>query len=177
MKKIHLVVMIVSVIVIIIGGLSYFGKGKEIDDLKTKKDAIKMPSKNTMTEELTQDEVKKYEKLVNTKIDDFQQHDLKEGEFNANNSGVSTIRYLLSPPGAKIIQKDDGVEKFVKHYSGFNVKVSDVTAQPDGSKGADVYFKVQVKQKGNKVNPQYSLARLQFNESDELIGGNLYEEQ
>lgn len=177
MKKLQLIVIIVSVIVIVLGGASYFGKGEELKTLKNEKESIKVPPKETMTEELTQDEVKKYEKLVNSKIDDFQQHDLDEGEFNTNNSGVSTIRYLMSPPGGRIIQEKDSVNKFVKHYSDFDVKISDVTAKPDGSNGADVYFKVQVKQKGNKVNPQYSLAQLQFNESDELIGGALYEEQ
>lgn len=177
MKKIQFVVMIVMGLVIVLGCASYFGKGEELNSLKNKKEAIKVPPKETMTKELTQEEVKKYEKLVNQKFNDFQQHDLSEGEFNTNNSGVSTIRNLLSPPGGKIVQKKDSVDKFVKHYSEFDVNISNVTAKPDGSNGADVYFKVQVKQDGNKVNPQYSLAQLQFNESDELIGGSMYEEQ
>jgi len=95
--------MIVMGIVIVLGGTSYFNKGEEIDSLKNKKESIKVPPKETMIKELNQEEVKKYEKLVNEKFNDFQQHDLSEGEFNLNNSGVSTIRYLLSPPGGKII--------------------------------------------------------------------------
>lgn len=177
MRKIQFIVMVVLAIVIVVGGASYFGKGEEIESLKNKKESIKVPPKETMTKELTQEEVKEYEKLVKQKISDFQQHDLKEGEFNTNNSGVSTIRYLLSPPGGKIIQKKDSVDKFVKHYSKFEVDISDATSRPNGSNGADVYFKVKVKQDGEKVNPQYSLAQLQFNENDELIGGSMYEEQ
>lgn len=177
MKRIQFIVMIVLAVIIVVGGASYFGKGEELNTLKNKKDSIKIPAKETLDEQFNQEEVKKYEKLVNEKIGRFQQHNLSEGEFNINNSGVSTIRNLLSPPGGKIIQEKDSEKKFVKHYSKFEVDISDVTAQPNGSNGAVVYFKVKVRQDGNKVNPQYSLAQLQFNEKNELIGGSMYEEQ
>ena len=53
MKKLQLIVMIVSVVVIVLGIGSYFGKGEELKTLKNEKESIKVPPKETMTEELT----------------------------------------------------------------------------------------------------------------------------
>ncbi|HDA5091103.1 TPA: hypothetical protein PD879_002507 [Staphylococcus aureus] len=176
-KKIQLIVIILLSVFIVVGIMSYIGKGKELDHLKQEKSQIKIPEKQVVSKQFTQDDVKKYENLVKQKLQNFQQHDLKEGEFNENNSGVMTVKFLFSPPGGKIITEKDSVKDYVKYYSSFDYKISDVTAKPDGSNGAEVYFKVNVKQDKNDVNPQYELARLQFNENDELVGGSLYEKQ
>lgn len=176
-KKVQTGIIIILSLFIVIGIMSYVGKGKEIDELKNEKTAIKIPDKKTLSKEFSQEDVKRYEKLVNEKLRNFQQHDLEEGEFNMNNSGVMTVKFLFSPPGGRIITEKDSLKEYVKYYSDFSFDVSNVSAKPDNSDGAEVYFKVQVKQKGNEVNPQYSLARLQFNEQDELVGGSLYEQQ
>ncbi|WP_194748045.1 hypothetical protein [Staphylococcus chromogenes] len=177
LNKIRIAVVIVSLIIIVIGVMSFNEKGKELEALREKEASINIPEKKTVSAEFTQDDVKRYEKLVNKKLQDFQQHDLSEGEFNLDNEGVNIVRFIFSPPGGKIITDKDSIKKYVEHYSKFTFNVSDVTAKPDGADGAEVYFKIEVKQDGAKVNPQYSLAKLQFNEDDELVGGSLYEQQ
>ncbi|HHD0846074.1 hypothetical protein [Staphylococcus capitis] len=174
LKKLQIGAMIILSIIIVLGIMSYVGKGKEVEQLKKEKEEIKVPNKNALTKEFSQDEVKQYKKLVEQKFNDYQQHDLKEGEFNDDNKGVMTIKYLFSASSGKIFTEKDSVKDFVKYYSKFDYKISDVTARPYGKNGAEVYFKAKIKQNGKDVNSQYELARLQFNANDELVGGSLY---
>lgn len=176
-QKIQWIIIIALSVFIVLGIASYIGKGNQINDLKAEKDAISVPKKDVFSKEMTQEDVKRYEDLVNKKMKDFQMRDLDEGVFNANNSGVMTIRGLFSPPGGKIITQKHTTKEYIKHYATFKFKVSDVSAKVNSTGGADVYFKVEVTQDGNKVNPQYNLAKLQFNKDDELTGGSLYEQQ
>lgn len=177
LRKIQLILIVVLSIIIVIGVTSYVGKGKEIDELKEEKKSIRPEEKKVVSKEFTQDEVKSYENLVKKKLDNFQQKKLSEGEFNTNNSGVETVRYIFPSSQGKVITEKDDLKTYLDYYSKFDYKISDVTAKPDGANGAEVYFKIKVKLKNNEVNPQYEMARLQFNESDELIGGSLYEKQ
>lgn len=177
LRRLQLGLIVVLLIVIVLGIMSYVGLGKEVEKLKEEKTSIKVPEKNAVSKEFNQQEVKEYEDLVKEKLNAFQQRKLSEGEFNTNNSGVATVRFLFAPPGGKIITEKDSVKEYVDYYSKFDYKISDVTAHPDGAGGGEVYFRANVKLSGNDVNPQYELVRLQFNENKELIGGSLYEKQ
>lgn len=173
-KNIQWVIIIVLSLVTIVGVAMYIDKGKEIDKLNAKKDAINVPNKQTFDKELTQDEVARYQDVTKSKMDDFKNRKLDEGTFNTNNSGVMTIKALFSPPGGYVINEKTPVKKYIKYYSSFKYDLKNFSARSNGSGGADVFFRVDMKQDDNEVNPEYDLVKLQFNQDDELIGGSIY---
>lgn len=173
-KNIQWVLIIVLSIVTVLGISSYIGKGHEIDSLKNEKKSINVPEKKVFDKELNQEEVKRYEDVVKDKLDDFKERSLDEGTFNTKNSGVMTIKALFSPPGGYVINKKTPVKKYIKYYSSFKYELNDLSAKSNPSGGADVYFRINMKQDDNEVNPQYDLVKLQFNKDDELIGGSIY---
>lgn len=176
-KNIQWVIIIVLAIVTVLGIFSYIGKGKQVDDLKNEKSSIKIPDKKNYQKELTQDEVAKYKDVVEGKLDDYKERSLDEGTFNTNNSGVMTVKALFSPPGGYAITEETSIEKYVKYYSSFKYKIKDISATKNGSGGTDVYFRIDMKQEGNDVNPQYDLVKLQFNKDNDMVGGSIYAKQ
>lgn len=177
-KVLSTIAIVVSVL-LLAGSFFYFkSASNHLKDLEAEKDSIKIPSKDKFESKLRTDDVRHYEQLVNTKIDNYKKHDLPKKEMNPENTGVMALRSMLSVTSDKVITEDAPQEEYLKHYARYHVDVSNVSAEGDVDGDVKVYFtaKTTVKDGKNTVKKEddIDMYAFVFNKDEELIGGEAY---
>lgn len=176
-KKFQIIIIVILSLIVVFGIFAIRHQGNQIDDLKQKKQEIKVPDKSYVTDKTSQEDVKKYQGKVEDKLNRFLRNDLKEGVFNYDNSGVNSIRTLFSPTGISPVTEKQSQKEFVKHYSKFDYDIKNTFIDKGVDGSANVYCQIDTEYKGHKINDNYNLIMLHFDEDGQVTGGKLYAEE
>lgn len=161
-------------ILVIVGFVFNSYQNKQEETTHDKLTKMNVPGKESFSGEVSHEDVKKYEDLTKEKLNKFKRNDLKEGSINnKDNEGIATLSNILSTSGQKIFNPDKDRKEMIKYYDTFDYKISNFSAKQDAN-NVVVMFNIEVKQSGNKVHPSQDLYTLEFDENDNLVGGEVY---
>ncbi|SGX29633.1 hypothetical protein [Staphylococcus argenteus] len=175
--KMQYVLMVCLAIIII--GLSWYGinQKQKAENLKEKLEDNPITQKKEKDQSLSSKDVAKYQKVAESKIDDFLNGDYKDDDVLKDGTAGNTLYKLFVPSGMKGLKEDATKKDFQKRYKDYSYKLVNVSAQKEDDDSVILNANVEVKYKDEPVETGYELISLRINDSNQLEGGTLYAKQ
>lgn len=176
-KKLMYALMIISAIAIVCFGYIGIHQKARSDNLQNKLE--NNPPKQHQTKEvsLNRDEIEKYQKLVEKKIDEFKKGDYTDDSVFEDSSAAKVFNGLFTVSGRKGLEENSTKKDYEERYKDFDYELKNVTAQKNVDGDVQLNANVDVKFKGNELNSGYNLFSVNIGKDDKLKGGTLYAEQ
>ncbi|MDF0320911.1 hypothetical protein O0M08_11115 [Staphylococcus pseudintermedius] len=170
---------LMGLLAILVIGLSWYGfnQKQKAENLKYKLEDNPIIQKKQKDQSLKNDEVSKYQKIVESKIDAF-----FDGEYNDDNifedGTAGRVFYgLFVPTGVKGLREDSTKKDYQERYKDYSYKLTNVTAQKANDNSVELNAIVEVKYRDKKVDTGYEFISLRINDNEQLEGGTLYAKQ
>ncbi|WP_215392846.1 DUF6715 family protein [Staphylococcus aureus] len=170
---------LIALLAVLVIGLSWYGfnQKQKGENLKHKLEDNPIIKKEEKNQSLKPEEVPKYQKIVETKIDSFLEGEYKDDNVFEDGTAGRVFYGLFVPTGVKGLKEDSTKKDYQERYKGYSYKLTDVTAQKGSDDTVKLNAIVEVKYRGKKVETGYEFISLRINSNEKLEGGTLYAKQ
>ncbi|HAR5547575.1 TPA: hypothetical protein I1T43_002311 [Staphylococcus aureus] len=170
---------LMACLAILIIGFSWYGinQKQKSENLKHKLEDNPITQKKEKEQSLKPEEVSKYQKLVETKIDEFLDGEYKDDDIFQEGTAGRVFYGLFVPTGVKGLKEDSTKKDYEERYKNYSYKLSNVTAQKSNDNSVQLNANVEVKYKDKTVETGYELISVNISDDEKLEGGTLYAKQ
>ncbi|MDU0936920.1 MAG: hypothetical protein E7A88_00080 [Dermabacter sp.] len=170
---------LMACLAIIIIGLSWYGinQKQKAENLKEKLEDNPISQKKEKDQSITSKDVSEYQKVAESKIDDFLNGDYKDDDVFKDGTAGNMLYKLFVPSGMKGLKEDATKKDFQKRYKDYSYKLVNVSAQKEDDDSVILNANVEVKYKDKTLETGYELISLRINDRNQLEGGTLYAKQ
>lgn len=169
----------IGLLVIAIIGLGWFGFNQKhkSEELNEKLETQHVPSKKVEKKSLQRDEVDKYQKIVESKIDALFKGEYNDDDLFTDGSAGNTIYRAFAPSGLSGVSEDSTKKDYIKRYKDIDYELNNVTAQKDENGEVTLVANAKITYKDSKVENDNILFAITIGNDDKLKGGTIYAKQ
>ncbi|HCZ0963999.1 TPA: DUF6715 family protein [Staphylococcus aureus] len=170
---------LMACLAVLVIGLSWYGinQKQKTDNLKHRLEDNPITQKKEKDQSLKPEDVSKYQKVVESKIDEFLDGEYSDDDIFQEGTAGRVFYGLFVPTGLKGLNEDSTKKDFKERYKDFSYDLSNVTAQKSNDGSVQVNANVEVKYKDKTIESGYDLISININSENELEGGTLYAKQ